>query len=327
MADELRLSPAGPAGGSGEQTTAPAHPGKHRAGEPGAAEGAPPSSDPRPAARRRRPLRGGTVGTYVLLVLLALVYIYPFIVSLANSFKTDTDAANNPVSLVPQTFTTAAYQRLFETDLPLWLGNTVIVTVIVTAGRVLFDSMAGYALSRLPFKGRNVVYAALIAVMAVPPVVLLIPKFLVIKELGMYDSYSGMIIPMLADAAGVFIMRNFFESVSPSIEEAAKIDGAGVFRRFWSVVLPMSRSALITLFILSFQASWNELPQMIISTQSPDLFTLTKGTAQLASGALSAGSQFPIKLAAATLMTIPVAVLFIIFQRRIMNTTAGATKE
>lgn len=284
------------------------------------------SYDPRASAERRR-VTGGATGTYAVLVLLAVVYIFPFIVSLANSFKTDEDAANSPVSLVPQTFTTAAYERLFQSDLPVWLGNTVIVTIVVTAGRVLFDSMAGYALSRLPFRGRNAIYAGLIAVMAVPGVVLLIPKFLVIKEFGIYDSYLGMILPMLADAAGVFIMRNFFESISLSIEEAAKIDGAGVFRRFWSVVLPMSRSALITLFILSFQASWNELPQMIISTQSPSLFTLTKGTAQLASGALSAGSQFPIKLAAATIMTIPVAVLFFIFQRRIMNTTAGGTKE
>lgn len=275
--------------------------------------------------RRRSPL--GVVGRYGLLVGIALVYVFPFVVSLANSFKTDEDAANNPVSLIPKTFTTAAYQRLFQSDLPLWLTNTVIVTVLVTAGRVLFDSMAGYALSRLPFRGRNAVFAGLVAVMAVPGVVLLIPKFLVIKQLGIYDTYPGMILPMLADAAGVFIMRNFFESISPSVEEAARIDGAGVFRRFWSVVLPMSRSALITLFILSFQASWNELPQMIVSTQSPRLFTLTKGTAQLASGALSAGSQFPIKLAAATLMTIPVAVLFFVFQRRMMNTTGGATKE
>jgi multiple sugar transport system permease protein len=267
------------------------------------------------------------VATYALLAGLGVVYLFPFVVSLANSFKTDTDAANHPVSLIPETFTTAAYERLFQADLPMWLGNTVVVAVCVTAGKMLFDSMAGYALSRLPFRGRNAVFAALIAVMAVPSVVLLIPKFLVIKEFGMYDSYAGMIIPLLADAAGVFIMRNFFESVSPSIEEAAKIDGAGVFRRFWSVVLPMSRSALITLFILSFQGAWNELPQMIISTQSPSLFTLTKGTAQLASGAISAGSQFPIKLAAATVMTIPIAVLFFIFQRRIMNTTAGATKE
>jgi multiple sugar transport system permease protein len=161
----------------------------------------------------------------------------------------------------------------------------------------------------------------------VPSVVLLIPRFLVINQLGIYDSYAGMIIPLLADAAGIFIMKNFFESIPTSVEEAARIDGAGVFRRFWSVVLPMARPAVVTIFILSFQGSWNELSHMIVATQSPELFTLTKGVAQLASGALSAGSQFPIKLAAATVMTIPVAVLFFVFQRKIMNSSAGAVKE
>jgi multiple sugar transport system permease protein len=162
--------------------------------------------------------------------------------------------------------------------------------------------------------------------MAVPAVVLLIPQFLVINQLGMYDSYAGMIIPLLVDAAGVFIMKNFFESIPVSVEEQARIDGAGAFRLFWSVVLPMARPALITIVILSFQGSWNELSHFIVSTQSPELTTLTKGVASLASGQLSQGSQYPIKLAAAAIMTIPVAVMFFIFQRHIMNTAEGAVK-
>ena len=170
-------------------------------------------------------------------------------------------------------------------------------------------------------------YAVLIAIMAVPGVVLLIPKFLVINQLGMYDSYSGMIVPLVVDAAGVFIMKNFFESIPVAVEEQARIDGAGVFRTFWSIVLPMARPALMVIVILSFQGSWNELGHFIVSTQSPELTTLTKGVAQLASGQLSQGSQFPIKLAAALLMTIPVAVIFFIFQKRIMNVGAGAVKE
>jgi multiple sugar transport system permease protein len=164
------------------------------------------------------------------------------------------------------------------------------------------------------------------AVMAVPSVVLLIPKFLVLRTLGIYDSYSGLIIPLLADAAGIFIMKNFFESIPPSVEEAARIDGAGTFRVFWSVVLPMARPALITIVILSFQGSWNELSHFIVASQSRDLFNLTKGVAQLASGALSQGTQYPLKLGAALIMTIPVAVLFFVFQRRIMNASAGAVK-
>ncbi|MFJ3957534.1 carbohydrate ABC transporter permease [Arthrobacter sp. NPDC090010] len=284
-----------------------------------------------PAAHRAGAPRGrrrwGRGTSYLALGLLAALYIFPFLLSLANSFKSDAEAANSPMSLIPQNFTTAAYERLFQSDMPLWLGNTVLITVLVTLGRMLFDCLAGYALACLPLKGRGLVYAGFVAVIAVPPVVLLIPKFLVLKELGMYDSYAGLIIPLLADAAGVMIMRNFFLGLPPSIDEAARIDGAGVVRRFWQISLPMARSAVITLLILSFQASWNELPHMIVAAQDPNLFTLTKGTAQLASGALSAGSQFPIKLAAATLMTIPVAVLFFIFQRRIMNTTDGGAKE
>jgi multiple sugar transport system permease protein len=265
---------------------------------------------------------------YGLLVALAIVYIFPFLIQVATSFKTEAEAAANPLSLVPATFSTAAYERLFlSSDFPIWFKNSAIVTVFVTLGRVFFNSLAGYALARLNFRGRNLMFAGLIAVMSVPGVVLLIPKFLVINQIGIYDSYAGMIIPLLTDAAGIFIMKNFFESIPVSVEEQARIDGAGTFRVFWSVVLPMARPALVTIIILSFQGSWNELSHFIVSTQSPDLVTLTKGVASLASGQLSQGTQYPIKLAAAAIMTIPVAVMFFIFQKRIMNASDGAVKE
>ncbi|MDQ7880032.1 carbohydrate ABC transporter permease [Microbacterium sp. QXD-8] len=279
-------------------------------------------------ARRKTARIGWQIALYVLLVAIALFYIYPFLVQIGTSFKIDAEAASNPVALVPQTWTTAAYERLFlRSDFPVWFRNSTIVTISVTLGRVFFVSLAGYALARLNFRGRGVVYAGVIAVMAVPSVVLLIPRFLVINQLGIYDSYAGMILPLLVDAAGVFIMKNFFESIPVSVEEQARIDGAGTFRIFWSVVLPMARPALITIIILSFQGSWNELSHFIVSTQSPELTTLTKGVASLASGQLSQGSQYPIKLAAALIMTVPVAVMFFIFQRRIMNASEGAVKE
>jgi len=199
--------------------------------------------------------------------------------------------------------------------------------VFVTAGRVLVDSMAGYALARLRFRGRGAVFAAVVAVMAVPPVVLLIPKFLVLKQLGIYDSYPGLILPLLTDAAGVFIMRQFFLSVHPSIEEAARIDGAGIFRTYWSVVLPMARPALITLTILSFQGSWNNFSDVLVAHQSPSLDTLTTGIGRMVSGQLGAGTQYPLQLAAAIAMTVPVAVLFFLFQKYIMRTGQGAIKE
>jgi multiple sugar transport system permease protein len=291
-----------------------------------------PSAARRGGAGRARGPRGrwgayGTALTYAVLAVIAVVYVFPFLVSIATSFKTTADAAADPLSLVPATFTTAAYERLFvSSDFPLWFRNSVLVTVVVTLGRVLVDSLAGYALARLPFRGRGAVFAALVAVMAVPNVVLLIPKFLVINQLGIYDTFAGLMVPLLADAAGIFIMKNFFESIPPAVEEAARVDGAGTFRVFWSVVLPMARPALITIVILSFQGSWNELSHFIVASQSESLFTLTKGVAQLSSGALSQGTQYPLKLGAAVVMTIPVAVLFFVFQKRIMNASAGAVK-
>jgi multiple sugar transport system permease protein len=281
---------------------------------------------------RRRTRTTGTIAStsllYAVLIVIAIIYIFPFLVEVATSFKTDGEATASPLSLVPASWTTAAFQTLFSnSDFPLWSMNSVIITLFVTAGRVFFDSLAGYALARLNFRGRGVIFAGLIAVMSVPNVVLLIPKFLVINQLGIYDTYIGMIVPLLTDAAGVFIMKNFFESIPPSVEEQARIDGAGTFRVFWSVVLPMARPAVITIIILSFQGSWNELSHFIIAAQDPALTPLTKGVASLASGQLSQGKQYPVKLAAAAIMTIPVALVFFIFQRRILNTSEGAVKE
>lgn len=278
------------------------------------------------SATRRR--RIGKALTYSLLALIALVYIFPFLIAIVTSFKTDPDATNHPLSLIPHPFTTSAYHELFKSDdFFLWVKNSVIVTLSITFLRVFLDSLAGYSLARLRFRGRSAVFTVIVLVMAVPGVVLLIPKFLIIRQLGIYDTYYGMIIPLLVDAAGVFIMKNFFESIPVSVEESARIDGANTFRIYWLIVLPMARPALITLFILSFQGSWNELAHFIISTQSASLNTLTKGVAQLASGQLGSGNRYPLKLAASVLMTIPVAVLFFVFQRRIMNTSQGAVKE
>lgn len=265
---------------------------------------------------------------YAVLVTVAALYIFPFLIQLGTAFKTDPDANANPLNPLPQTWTVQAFRSLADVDFPLWALNSTVVAVAVTLGRLLFDSMAGYALSRLRFRGRGAVFGAVIAVMAVPGVVLLIPKFLVLNQLGMYDSYAAMIVPLLADAAGIFIMKQFFDGIPDSVEEAARIDGAGPLRTFWSVVLPMARPALITLTILSFQGSWNELPHFIVSRQSAELNTLTTGVSTLVGGQLSSGNQFPLKLAAALLMTIPVAVVYIVFQRWfVRGATEGADKS
>ena len=267
--------------------------------------------------RRRRTTVWVVLGTAVLTAF-ALAFLYPFVIQIASSVKSESDAALHPLTPVPHPFTIAdSFAKLFDgtTNFPLWTLNSVVVTVFVTGGRILFDSLAGYALARLRFPGRRVLFAGVIAVMAVPPVVLLIPKFLVLNQLGIYDTYGGMILPLIADAGGVFIMKQFFDSIPVSVEEAARIDGAGTFRIYWSVVLPMAKPALITLTILSFQGSWNEFTSMLVAVQNPNLYTLPRGLADLVSGSLGAGTQYPLKLAAALLATIPVAIVFIVFQR------------
>ncbi len=270
----------------------------------------------------------------LILAVVGLFYVLPFAIQLATSFKTDPDAAANPLSLLPNPFDLDSYRRLFglgSVGQPVpfgrWLGNSVLVTVIVTTGRVFFDSLAGYALARLEFRGRGLLFNGLLTVMSVPGVVLLIPKFLVLNQLGIFDTYAAMIVPLMVDAAGVFIMRQFFLSIPKEVEEAARIDGAGVFRIFRSVVLPMSRPALITLTILSFQSSWNEFTHFLVATSSPQYETLTTGLARFVSGSLSSGTQYPLKLTAALLATIPVAVLFFVFQRHfVRSANSGSVK-
>ena len=227
------------------------------------------------------------------MIIFAIIYLYPFLIQLVTSFKTNADATDNPLGLVPDPFNLAAFERLGDTDFPLWFVNSTWVAVsrhdrpgvLRLAGRVRAgaDQVQG-AVGAVHRDHRGDGRAGR---------VLLIPKFLVLNQLSMYDSPSALVVPLLADAAGVFIMKQFFESIPVSVEEAARIDGASTFRTFWSVVLPMARPALITLTILSFQASWNELPHFIVASQDPGLYTLTKGVATLTSGQLGVRQPVP----------------------------------
>ncbi|MGB5952647.1 MAG: carbohydrate ABC transporter permease, partial [Ornithinimicrobium sp.] len=144
---------------------------------------------------------------YAVLTFFALLYIFPFIIQLSTSFKTDAQAVNDGLSLWPNPFTLDAYRTLADTDFPIWFANSVVVTLFVTVGRVFFCSMAGYALARLSFLGREALFTGLLAVLAVPAIVLLIPKFLMLNYLGIYNTYPALFVPLLVDAAGIFIMK------------------------------------------------------------------------------------------------------------------------
>jgi multiple sugar transport system permease protein len=272
---------------------------------------------------RRSPFR--RVLMYVALALFALLFLGPFVIQIATSFKTDPDATNHPLNVVPHPATLESWKRIFgySTDQPVpfgtWLRNSIIVATSITLLRVFLDSLAGYALARLRFPGRRAVFMLILGTLAVPNVVLLIPRFLVLKELSLYNSYAGMILPIAMDAAGIFLMRGFFMQIPQSIEEAARIDGAGAFRTYWDIALPLVKPGIITLTILSFQGSWNEFSFFLVATSDPKYDTLTTGLAKFSGGSLGAGNQFPVTLGAALLSTIPVAILFFVFQRQIVR--------
>ena len=210
----------------------------------------------------------------------------------------------NPLSLVPDPFTTSGVRAALRHRLPAVVRQLRRGHAVVTVGRVFLDSLAGYALARMQVPRPGAVFTTILAVMAVPGVVLLIPKFLVLNQLGIYDTYSALILPLLVDAAGVFIMKQFFESRIPvSVEEAARIDGASTFRTFWSVVLPMAAGA--------DHADDPVVPGLVERAAAlhrrgadPELFTLTRGRGRPRSG-LGSGSQYPLSMAAALLADHP----------------------
>jgi multiple sugar transport system permease protein len=255
---------------------------------------------------------------YTLLTFFALIFIYPFILSLATSFKSRPEVASSPVAPWPQDVDLRAWADvLVHSDFPLWTFNSILVTVLATLGRVFVDSLAGYSLARLNWRGRGIVFAGVISVLAVPPIVLTVPRFLVLKEMSLLNSYTGLVLPLAVDAMGIFLMRQFFVDLPRELEESARIDGASIYQAYWHIILPLARPALLTLTILSFQGVWNEfLMPLIVVRASPEHWTLPLGLSTLGRG--GAGGQtfdYPVMMAGSILTIIPVAIIFIIFQR------------
>jgi multiple sugar transport system permease protein len=267
---------------------------------------------------------------YLVLIAFALMFLYPFVLSMASTFKSRAEVAAHPVLPWPLDPSSRAWENiLVHSDFPLWTLNSILVTVVATLLRLFLDSLAGYALARLKWRGRGLVFTFVLAVLAVPPIVLTIPRFLVLKEMGLLNSYAGLVLPLAVDAVGIFIMKQFFESLPPELEEAARIDGANIFQTFWRIILPLARPGLITLAILSFQGTWNEfLLPLIVVRGDPDLWTLPFGLSTLGRG--GAGGQsydYPVMLAGSMLTIIPLAIVFVVLQRFFARgIAAGAVK-
>jgi len=257
---------------------------------------------------------------YAALVFFALVFILPFVLTIVTSFKTLPDIQQNPVRLWadPKYGWTLDGIRGLNTSnvrLPRWAFNSVVVTVSVVAGRLFFDSIAGFALAKMRFRGRRAVFGFVIVVLAVPGVVLLIPKFLIMKELGILNTYAGLILPLMFDAFGIFLMKQFFEQLPDEMLEAAAIDGATTWQIFTKVALPLAAPALIALTILSTAGVWNDFMHPLIAVPgNPDLQTLPLGLANIRA-AFGQAQPWNTILAGTMLATLPIAIIFFIFQR------------
>jgi len=275
--------------------------------------------------------------TYLVLILFGLAMVMPFVYATFNSFKTPEDFNNNPQTLLPspaesvsgtgadsQTRTRygwslAGYQQILtpsQIDFGRALINSIFVAISVTVLRIGLNSMAGYALARIKFPGRGLAFAALVGTMMIPGVVLLIPRFLIFKALGMIDTYTALILPTAADAFGIFLMKQFFESIPGEIEEAGEIDGASRIRMFFTVILPMAIPAITAMAIFSFQGSWNDFtgPLIALSQNDRSLFTLPLAMA-VAKGVMGEALKWDLLLPSAVITTLPMAIIFFIFQR------------
>jgi multiple sugar transport system permease protein len=260
---------------------------------------------------------------YAALIALALIIILPLFWMLVTSFKTDSDAIRQPYSF-PNPISLDAYRTLLTSDqqpIFLWLANSFAAAAIQTVLILVTASMAAYALARLDFPGKKLIFGALIATLLVPPVVFLIPNYLIVQNLGWLDTLFAITIPGAAGAFGVFFLRQFFVSLPPEIEEAARIDGAGDIRIFLQVVLPLARPALATLAVLSFLGNWNDFLWPVYVLLSPEHLTLQPGLAQL-QGAYS--THFAIVMAGAVIASVPVLILFGIAQRQVVESVAGS---
>jgi multiple sugar transport system permease protein len=274
---------------------------------------------------RRKPpgMAARTAGLYAVLVFVALAIILPLVWILITSFKSDGDVISNPYGVVPDPASVDAYSTLASGQQPifLWLLNSFAAATLQTVLVLVTASLGAYALARLEFRGKKILFGVIIGTLLVPPVIFLIPNYLIVQNLGWLDTIWAITVPGAAGAFGIFFLRQFFIGLPSEIEEAARIDGAGDFRIFSQIVLPLSRPALATLAILTFLSNWNDFLWPIYVLLSPERLTLQPGLSQL-QGAYS--THFSIVMAGAVIASVPVLILFGIAQKQIVESVASS---
>lgn len=259
------------------------------------------------------PVTPTRVIAWVLLAIGVVVAIVPFVWMVSGSFRTESDLYSSPESLFPTEWTFGGYERIWS-ELPFLrvVANSFLFAGLTTVLCLLFDSMCAYALARLDFRGRRIAFWLVIATLMVPAQVTLIPVFVELFHFGWLNTYQGLIVPRATSAFGIFMLRQFFLSIPKELDEAARIDGAGHFRIYWRIILPLAKPALATLAVLHFMNLWNDLLWPLAMTSSTDMRTLPAALTLFGGQHVN---DHAVLLAGAVISLLPLAIAFLLAQR------------
>jgi multiple sugar transport system permease protein len=250
-----------------------------------------------------------------------VLVVIPFVWMVISSFKPEAEVRSVPPTWWPETVTTENYQQLFtQLDFPRFFMNSAIVAVVTAAGNMVFCSMLGYALAKLQFPGKRIVFGLVLGTLMIPGVVTFIPLFVLATNIGLANSLPGMILPFLAGPFGVFLMRQYILSLPDELIQAARVDGAGELRIFFSVIMPLCGPAIATLGVLTFLTSWNNFLWPLVIATDESTYTLPVALALYAVG--QNATKYGLLLAGSVVVVLPVLVVFLVLQRRIMQGVA-----
>ena len=271
----------------------------------------------RPSKAGANPDRGGA-GTYIALSIGLILMVIPFLWMAISAIKPEAEIRRVPPTLWPESVTWANFDELFtRLDFTTYFINSIAVAAAVTLGNMIFCSMLGYALAKLEFRGKKALFAIVLGTLMIPGVVTFVPLFVLTVNLGLANTLTGMALPFLAGPFGVFLMRQYILSLPDELIQAARVDGAGELRIFFSVIMPLCWPALATLGILTFLSSWNNFLWPLVVATNEEKYTLPVALALYAVG--QNATQYGLLLAGSVVTVIPVIAVFLFLQRHIMQ--------
>ena len=258
--------------------------------------------------------------SYAALGLITLVFVAPLLWMISTSFKTNPETTQWPLSWIPREFSVEGYSELFnatsETPVLRWFLNSLIAATAHAVLVLITAAPAAYALARMHFRGKGIMFGVIVSTLFIPPIILITPLYLVVDSLGWLDTLLAVIVPSAAGALGVFLLRQFFVSLPRELEEAALLDGANRYQIFLRIILPLSKAPLATVAVLSFLQNYNDFLWPVYVLFNPQNLTLQPGLSIL-QGAYEV--RYPVIMAGGVLASIPVLILFIFAQRYVIE--------